>query len=338
MDGLFAAHDRRPVLLSSTDIPDNTKVVRVGADDMLINAINQMTRRSESYVFLDQAIVWLGGELDLRVVAKDDPPRPDFYIRGSISQLDRDAVNDSTTIGGRDSTNTTTGLTGLRYRGGQKLSVVSVDLHLVGYPSRRVIPGLSVANSMIVVSHRRNLTASGIISMTGLDLSLQINRVESIGQAVRNLIELGVIELLGRHSGVPYWTCLSTPETDPLINSSGERAFVQLSESEKITETQQALSMLDYLGQGYIAGVLDHQTRNALARYQADEQLIASGTIDYDVLQSLRRQVLQQQTVEQESHARPTEISPPARQTQPAEARSEDGYLPLHLILDLEAP
>ena len=46
--------------------------------------------------------------------------------------------------------------------------------------------------------------------LCGFNLTIKMSRVESVGQAVRNLIELGTLELLGRHSGLPYWECLST--------------------------------------------------------------------------------------------------------------------------------
>ncbi|MEE2944700.1 MAG: hypothetical protein VX444_05965, partial [Pseudomonadota bacterium] len=86
MDGLLQG--KRTIKVSSTGIPDKTRRISVGGDDMLINAINRMTRTSRAYVFLDQGIVKDGGLIDLSITQGKKEPRPDYYIRGSISQLD----------------------------------------------------------------------------------------------------------------------------------------------------------------------------------------------------------------------------------------------------------
>jgi hypothetical protein len=57
MDGLFANSRRGQTLISSTDIPDETNLINVGADDMLVNAVSQMNRRSQAYVFVDQSLI-----------------------------------------------------------------------------------------------------------------------------------------------------------------------------------------------------------------------------------------------------------------------------------------
>ena len=55
---------------------------------MLINALARMTRESRAYVFLDQGLTSRQGQIDLQNVQKRNTPRPDIYVRGSISQFD----------------------------------------------------------------------------------------------------------------------------------------------------------------------------------------------------------------------------------------------------------
>jgi len=226
MDGLL--HGKRTIRISSTGIPDRTRRISVAGDDMLINAINRMTRTSRAYVFLDQGLVKDGGLIDLGITQGKKEPRPDFYVRGAISQLDASVATDELGLGWDEGTVTPapeTDLLKVTANRRQDLSVVSVDLHLVAYPNRQVVPGASVSNSMVVRSMRRRSTASGIIDLDDLGLSLQLDRIESQGQAVRNLIELSMIELVGRHRGVPYWQCLSSIETDPKRNNRQEHIF-----------------------------------------------------------------------------------------------------------------
>ncbi len=167
--------------------------------------------------------------------------------------------------------------------------MISLDLHLVQYPSRRVLPGASVANSMVVVQRGIKGTAIGIIDNAALTIPLTIERVESESQAVRNLVELGVIELLGRHAGVPYWTCLEHPATDAKTEEKAERALVR---SNPKQATHQAQVMLIALGRlsGTPTGELDAATRRAISTFQAEQNILPSGTVDYDLIRRLKEQ------------------------------------------------
>lgn len=114
---------------------------------MLINAINRMTRTSRAYVFLDQGLVRDPGLIDLSISQGKKDPRPDFYVRGSISQLDSSVATYEIGLGWEDNLGTSvpeTSLLNMSANRRQGLSVVSVDLHLVAYPSRCVVRGASV--------------------------------------------------------------------------------------------------------------------------------------------------------------------------------------------------
>lgn len=294
MDRMLDAANRPQTRISSTDIPDYTRGVPVGADDMLINAVNQMNRRSRAYVFLDQGRIREGSLIELAVNdTKNKPPAPQFYIRGSISQLDKDtgsasADADFDPSSGRGAVSSYTGA------GSRAHTVVSVDLHLVAYPSRVVLPGASVSNSMVVTRTGFGGGLTGKIAKGAFGVSLQINRVESTGQAVRNLIELGLIELLGRHARVPYWECLSLEANDARRAAREERVVVATPKPLQVTEVQKHLARLGYV-KGDPTGQLDRVTRRALARFQADEGLVASGEPDFDTLRALRQSVAEMQ-------------------------------------------
>ncbi len=322
MDDLLLARGGRRVLLSSTDIPDKTKKIAVGADDMLINALIRMTAKSQAYVFLDQGLVRDPGLIDLQIVQPEDPPRPDFYVRGSISQLDSSVASVSGSGAGEPGTDPTrTGFTDLGLGMSRNHSVVTVDLHLVGYPSRRIVSGASVSNSMVVQTRRFDGSAAGFIALSGLDLDVAVERIESPGQAVRNLVEVSMIELIGRHARVPYWTCLSLPRTNPVANSLDEQTFHATAGVDLVIEAQQALVRLGRLA-GRPNGRIDRATRRAIAQFQADQDLLVNGIVDYDLVRRLRLKLMQRD-VQPGPESVPKPVAKP-KQTQP-----EDGWVPL---------
>lgn len=286
MDRLLHESGRGTVLISSNGFPDNTKDLDVGADDMLINAISQMNASNRRYVFLDQALLKDFGQLEIVTSRKDEEQYPQIYVRGSISQIDERAVDAGVTTSFDGPS--TRSLSDLYFRGTRKLSVISVDMHLVSFPSRRVLTGGSVANSMVVSQRRIDGSITGLISQGTLGIPLHIERVESKSQAVRNLIEVGIIELLGRHSGVPYWTCLETPEVNAKRNEKRERQVAHTTDAARITEAQDLLVSMKLL-KSHSKGELDAATRRAVSTFQSRHRLLPNGIVDFDTLEALRR-------------------------------------------------
>jgi peptidoglycan hydrolase-like protein with peptidoglycan-binding domain len=261
---------------------------------MLVNALNHMNRKSGSYVFVDQALEKATGQMAIlttRGIKKEY--FPSLYFRGAITQVDSNVVSDSASLS-LDLTNVLkpprllgTNVEKSDKSGSRGVSVVSVDLHLVRYPSRQVIPGGSVANSMVVVSDGSGFAGEGEIKLAGIELSVKISRVESVGQAVRNLIELATLELIGRHSGLPYWECLATRPSNEKATNGAFLKYNLLTEMQKYTQIQNMLTRLG-LYDGPITTWLDPETRDAVSRFQAQEKLIATGNVDFDLYERLR--------------------------------------------------
>lgn len=286
MDNLLASANLSQTLISSTGIPDLTKKLAVGADDMLLNAVNQMNRKSKSYLFVDQSLEREVGQISI-FTTKESDVSPKLYIRGAISQIDSNTASSKLKL----DANYQGIVGGDLVRSGDKtigrgLTVVTVDMHLVSLPSKTVVPGSSVANSMVVTSRSFGLGASGLIDVTALDASLTIDRVESLGQAVRNLVELGTIELIGRHANVPYWECLNIPAVKQRLTNRKEIVFSSADKPFRIPEVQRMMMQLGYFS-GEITGVVDQRTRSSLSRFQASNGLIATGDLNYDTYQQL---------------------------------------------------
>jgi hypothetical protein len=294
MDNLLASAKRPRTLISSTVINDRSKKTFVGADEMLLNAVNHMNIKSGAYIFLDQSFSKDFGQLIL-LSPTENQEKPKFYFRGAITQVDNNTLNDNANVD-LDFTDAPHPIT---VNGGalknispsfsKGVSIVSVDLHLVSYPDKTVLPGGSVANSMVVTNKTFGVGASGLINLTGYDMSFSFNRVESIGQAVRNLIELGTIELLGRHAKVPYWQCLNIEPTNEKLENNKRTKFITTPKPISISESQKMLIKLGYYV-GIANGRMNMETHRAISKFQADKDLIATGDLNYDVYTRLKQE------------------------------------------------
>ncbi|MEM7190558.1 MAG: DUF4384 domain-containing protein [Pseudomonadota bacterium] len=282
MDHLFKSYGKPRVLVTSTGFPDQTNEVRISADDMLVGAVNAMNQRSGAYVFVDQAF---SNDLGQNIyLSQKTNLKPGVYIRGSISQFDEDLIEEE----GRaplvfsvfgDVVNL---VEDASINASRTISIVTVDMHLVKLPEKTVIPGASVTNSIILTEDGYGAGLSGFIAGGSFELNLQIDEIESRGQAVRNLIELGSIELLGRHAKVPYWKCLSVEETDPGFERWDRKQFRYLPHPAKVSAVRKMMVSLGRLRADHPGG-LDAELRWEISRFQAEQNLIATGLVDYDL-------------------------------------------------------
>lgn len=336
MDDLFVKAKRAPILISSNQIPDKTRTTSVGTREMIITALNHMTRRSKAFSFVEQGLVGrtsgdtLALEKDARKGAK--PPAPRLYINGSISQVDTNTRSTGMTADASGFSPGTTGFSTLGFDAGMEQGVVTLDLHLVSFPSRVVIPGSAISNSITVKHKAFGSGLTGLISQRTLGLTLQLDVVESRGQAVRSLVELGLVEMLGRYTGVPFWECLSLPTVNAAQAATEERAHMaQDASPERLRMAQTVLHDLGYV-EVQNTGLLDAPTRNALSRFQAQKGLLASGTLDFDTYKALeqaRAAMLPTPQRQPQRAAAPTLAQP----TQPTRS-DDDGYQSLQVFVD----
>ncbi|MCC2662909.1 MAG: peptidoglycan-binding protein [Geminicoccaceae bacterium] len=286
MDNLFARFGIRDYTITSAGLPDATGEISTGTKDMLISAISSMSVRSRAFRFVDFDQLQVDvNSLQNLIGFTDDFLVPNYYIRGAITQLDEGVIADSAgaSIAGSAFS--------LGFSADQVTSVVSMDLNIGDLLTRQILPGISARNSISVTRTGRAGDAGGRINTYGLFLNIALNRAEGMHAAVRNLVELSTIEVLGKLTAVPYWRCLQIEQTNPAVEAQARQWFDAMSEREQVAFVQQALASQG-LYDAPITGVRDEATKGAVARYQADNGLIADGRINFDLYASLIHQDL----------------------------------------------
>lgn len=220
MDDLFARSGIHGVTLTAQDIPDQTQRVFSGTKDMLISALSRMSTKSDAFHFVAYGSD-LADIVDLQSAHKGSSSfvTPDFFVRGSISQLDEGVEQKSGGVG------INTPVFNIGAQGKQLVSVVGMDLNMGCVKNLQIVPGLTSSNSVAVVSQGGGANVGGVLnaqslSPVGINLDFSVDENEGTNQAVRTLIELGAIELMGKLTGVPYKSCLLPEEKAALQNIS----------------------------------------------------------------------------------------------------------------------
>ncbi len=132
-------------------------------------------------------------------------------------------------------------------------------------------PGASGSGSLI----------DSVITALGASLKVNISRKNGLHQAVRTLLELGAIEIIGKHTKTPYWECLDIPATSPQVRPILHEWYASMTDSERISFVQKYLETID--GEIEVTGKINPESTAAIARYQSKYGLIANGRIDFEI-------------------------------------------------------
>lgn len=325
MDDLFVAYGKRDIYITTAGIPDATGKVSAGTKDMLISALNRTSIKSKAFKYVDYDTT--SGDLnqlftDMLNAGQGFTP-PSYYIRGAITQLDENALDEQ--AGGSIATQ----FFDLGLTKDQVVSLVSMDMNVGHVASRTILPGVNASNSLAVVKSGTGADAGGSFQKLGLQFSLNMNRSEGLHQAVRVLVELGVLEVLGKLTEVPYWTCLQAEKTNPKILEQARDWFDAMDQKAQISFVQGRLGGLGYY-RGPASGALDAATNEALGRYQSENGLIADGRVNFDTYYSLLD--TKSGTVQTAAMT-----APPAQVTRPAVSiamNSDKGARPIYRVND----
>ena len=286
MDNLLAQFGVQGIVITSAGLPDATGEIQTGTKDMLISAISRMSVRSGAFKFVDfDATETDVNNLQNLVGFTDEFRVPNYYIRGAITQLDEGVIANSSGASVAGSAFS------LGFSADQVTSVVSLDMNVGDLISRQIMAGMSAHNSISVTRTSKAGDAGGRIDTYGLFFNIALNRAEGMHAAVRNLVELSTIEVLGKLTQVPYWRCLQIEQTNPAVEAEARQWFEDMSAREQVVFVQRALASQG-LYDAPITGELDPATKGAVARYQADNGLLADGRINFDVYASLIHQDL----------------------------------------------
>lgn len=304
--------------LTSTGIPNRAgdKVSMGSGTDMLKTSIGQLSL-SKAYTYQDLSSLAgspgvMNGEpvfrpldanavLNWAVFLQNNHQKfnfPDYIVTGSISQADNNVTSDQVS-GGIDAGGGGNAQGGLGGSMNQGVTVVTVDMHVEEIPSLEVISGLTTKNSIAVVRSSAGVDLSGRVSALGAHFNVNLDRTEGMHQAIRILIQLGTVELLGRLAGVPYEQCLTGETVQAHALGKAQDSFEGMSEDERVRFAQQKLATLADPNNpnrlpyypGPANGSADAATLDAIARYQRDAGLIASGRVDLDLYRSLQNRV-----------------------------------------------
>lgn len=283
MDDLLLAYGKKDIVITTAGIPDSTGKVQAGTKEMLHTAASKMSIKSKALAFIDYDTTsadLLAVFQDIQAAGAFNHKLPNYYIRGAITQLDENAI-DASAGGG-----IALPFLDLGMSKDQVSSVVSIDMNVGETTSRMILPGINASNSLVVTRAGNSKEAGGKIGKIGFSFNMSLNKAEGLSSGVRALIELGMIELVGKLTGTPYWKCLQIEKTNPVMIEQAREWYDGMKPEDRVKLVQRKLNGMG-LYSGAINGLASAELSGAVGKYQAENGLIADGRINFDLYYSL---------------------------------------------------
>ena len=215
MDNMLIDYGVRDISMLVEELTDNTKKINAGTRDMLITAVSDMTRRSRAV-----RVVAFGKDATNAISFLASAQRqsayeviPQYDIKGSVSQFDENVIRNQKDLGiGIQS------YLNLGIARDSASSILGLDLSVLATRDLSVISGVTSRNSVVILKGGKGFDGDAAYHKFGVNFSMTLSKSEGQAQALRGLVELAVVELIGKLTKTPYWTCLGgDPNTNDEI-------------------------------------------------------------------------------------------------------------------------
>ena len=282
MDRMFREAQLPTTLITSKQIPDFSTRVAVATKDMIITALSQMSRLSNAFRYVDYEVDIARQDTvqNLTTILLNNNQiqlqRPALYFSGAIAFVDQNVLNNRTDLG-TSGTRLDTGLSQNR-----NATIVALEFHLGDFRSRTLIPGLDSANEVVIGNGGQGLDLAGRIGRYGVQFNVGRDYTQGTGAAVRTLVELATIELVGKWARVPYWQCLTLEQTNPNFQRQMRDWYDEGSPLVYNNLVQRSLVSQGYLiNQSSALNADSAELIAALGKFQSDSGMVVSGVVDF---------------------------------------------------------
>ena len=265
-----------PLYVQSRTIADSTGLSHPLVGSELPNDITEMVRSAINRI--GDPVVYVPYHPDYVLGHAQQGARlqltlPNVLITGAITEFDRALAS-----GGRGFD---LGLMFGRGRGetegtvsrktSSTVSRLSVDFNLVDFNTQTMLPRMQATNSMRVLNESLEDSFDFAIYGNGFGMTGNTRYLQGRHNAIRLLVDLSILQLLGRYANVPYWRCIPNAEPDPVVLQRITKSYLAQDTPTRVKWLQDSLR--DYGFTLEVNGRLDERTRTALDAVSAQFKL-----------------------------------------------------------------
>jgi hypothetical protein len=145
---------------------------------------------------------------------------------------------------------------------------------------------VTARNSVLIYKEGSGVDGEAEYKKLGLNFGMTLTRSEGRAQALRGLVELAVIELIGKLTHTPYWSCLgANPSGEAVTTEIGDWFYSMSVHGELIPWMQNQLALRGVYS-GPIDGERSEEFDLSVSRFRRHLGLSGEPTVDLDMFTS----------------------------------------------------
>ncbi|WP_457576838.1 DUF4384 domain-containing protein [Desulfomarina sp.] len=272
-------YDTGYMKVQSQDIADETgtSVTTGGEIQRNITEIMKSTLNSigGNVLFIEYDPAYIQNQMVSGYSNFEDKVIPDVVITGGITEFDRgletrgegtnvDAEFDVKGVPSWFPTGTVGGSFGDTAKYGK--ARITLDFNLKDFQTLAGIPRMTTTNSMEVYKGLREKELAITLFGPSFGSKGTIKKVQGRHEAVRVLVQVSMMQLIGRYLAIPYWRLMGEgSEPDKIVLDSISGTYYRMSKEDRIGAVQQWLILHGY--DVDITSEIDAKTRDALQKF-----------------------------------------------------------------------
>ncbi|MCX6985221.1 MAG: hypothetical protein NT118_10805, partial [Lentisphaerae bacterium] len=179
---------------------------------------------------------------------------PDIVIDGGLSEFDKDMIEKERELkaeaqvkkGDWGSKADQDGGAGYQAKSG--VSRLGLDLHLLDYATQAAIPGKQASNTVNIRKTQLGWSIGYYFQGCGLSFEYTLKKQQGLHSAIRLLVEMSVMEILGKYYDVPYWRCIEGAKPDEPMCTRLTEEFNDANDATQIAYLKEYLFLHGYEG------------------------------------------------------------------------------------------
>ncbi len=148
------------------------------------------------------------------------------------------------------------------------LTRLALDMHLMDYQTSLLLPRMQSSLAVSIGSIKGGYNFSIQVLGSGFGLSRSHKITQGKHEAIRALVDLSVLQVLGKYLQVPYWRCLENATPDQSVIRELEATFSRVARENGIAAIQTILRKYGY-SSVQSSGTVDDATSMAIGEVAA---------------------------------------------------------------------
>jgi len=230
---------------------------------MIMSAINGI---GGSIVFIPYDPVYIKNQAALNMTTLEGKSKPDVVLNGGITEFDRSLQSGSSGLdfGGQFGAGKNSPGVDFGKQDRDSVSSITIDLNVTDVETMAMVPRVQAVNTMKVFKAASDLDIGFSIFGATFGYKSSIKKIQGRHAAVRVLVDLSVLETLGKYLNLPYWKCVEQgAKPDPVVIENIRDQYLEANQQQRVRMIQNLLYVYGFRSLRS-TGNLDAETSGAI--------------------------------------------------------------------------